>query len=117
MITSDFVLNKGLTNEFIITIKQQGSTDPMLIDVSDTFTTKLYFLGTNKEAAANIVTTVESAIGGKLKIVFNDVDGLVSERGEKVDRYYLKPTYRLAIDCKTLNNGNFIAKLPNVYVE
>ena len=45
------------------------------------------------------------------------VNGLEVERGDKADYYYAKPLYRLAIDCNTLNNGKFVAKVDKVYVE
>lgn len=112
-----FVLNKGLSNEFVLTIKQQGSTEPMEIDVADTFEVSLFKLEDNSKVTMTIPVTVESALSGKIKLTFPDVSALISERGDKEDRYYLKPTYRLVIDCDTVNNGVFVAKVPAVYVE
>lgn len=121
-----FVINKGMSNEFIITIKQDDSTLPMVITVADTFTASLYKLDTkvkalsvSKTSTASGQITVYDAANGQIKITLSSaaVSALVSERGDKVDKYYLKPTYRLAIDCVTTNNGSFVAKLNNVYVE
>lgn len=121
-----FVINKGMNNEFIITIKQDDSTLPMVITVADTFTASLYKLDTkvkalsvSKTSTASGQITVYDAANGQIKITLSSaaVSALVSERGDKVDKYYLKPTYRLAIDCVTTNNGSFVAKLNNVYVE
>jgi hypothetical protein len=47
----------------------------------------------------------------------DDTEEMASEKGEKADRYYAKPTYKLVIECVTQNNGNFIAKVPLVYVD
>jgi len=67
----------------------------------------------------NKVLTVVDAASGKvsLEIPSEDTESLVSEKGGKADRYYLIPTYNLKIDCETTNNGSFIAKVNEVYVE
>lgn len=124
--SNKFVINKGMNNEFIITIKQNNSTLPMVIEGTDTFIAKLYNLETKElvlvvtgDATDNGQVTVHDAANGQILIVLNNTTAneLVSERGDKIDRYYLKPTYRLAIDCDTVNNGNFVAKIAEVYVE
>lgn len=116
--SNKFILNKGMDNEFILTIKQTGTTLPMQIDAGDTFIAYLYELEGNT-IAMTVTPTVDDADSGKLKLELSsvEVDALLQERGAKVDKYYLKPVYRLAIDCDTLNNGKFVAKIPEVYVE
>ena len=126
--TNKFVINKGMNNEFILTIKKNNSTLPIIIDPTDTFVAKLYLLEDKSEAISidnsgtpnddgNI--TVYDENNGQIKLTLNDtaVNSLISERGDKVDDYYLIPTYRLAIDCVTVDNGTFVAKQPEVYVE
>ena len=121
--TDKFVINKSMNNEFIITIKQNDSTLPMAIDPIDTFTVNFYNLETQKiEVSASTadgnVTVYDDANGQILiSLAEDDVSTMISERGDKVDKYYLKPTYRMAIDCNTVNNGNFVAKIASVYVE
>lgn len=63
--------------------------------------------------------TIENTRSGKIKLSITDAEAatLESSKGDAVDRYYLRPTYRLMIDCNTVNNGAFIAKVPEVYVE
>lgn len=121
-----FVINKGMNNEFIITIKQNDSTLPMVIVNTDTFNCKIYLLETNVEVAeVSLIPNESGSIevydtnNGQIIVKLSEllVDTLITERGEKPDRYYLRPTYRLAIGCSTLNNGNFVAKINNVYVE
>ena len=120
-----FVINKGLTNEFTFTIKQNGSTLPMTIEASDTFEATLYKLEDNSVVGtvdmtdgANGQLSVYDSANGQIMLVLKDalVSTLELERGSKADRYYAKPMYRVAIECKTVNNGNFIAKIDNVYV-
>lgn len=123
----NFTINRGLKNEFIITIKQNDSLLPMVIEYSDTF--KLIMFNRDTEAVEAVLDmddakvdgyiSIHNDANGQIKIVMNPalVNRLEKERGPKEDRYYIKPTYRLAIECDTLNNGNFVAKLENVYID
>ena len=118
--TNKFIINKGMSNEFILTIKQNDSTLPMLITDTDTFTLKMYKLEDSSEVTGlDNVISVYDTNNGQIKITLDSaiVSGLVGEKGGKEDRYYLRPTYRIAIDCNTINNGAFVAKIPLVYVE
>lgn len=126
MSTTKFVLTQGSTNEYYITIKQDGSTLPMVIDPTDTFTLKLYELSTGDEVLALDMTdgvngqiSVYDANNGKLKLIFKQVavDALKVERGDRADYYYSKPLYRLAIEASTVNNGDFVATIDKVYVQ
>lgn len=117
-----FVINKGVDNKFILTIKQTGTTLPMEVVESDTFTA--YLISLADDAVVLTLTEgngIEAAANPNGQITINisqaQADTLVSEKGSKVDRYYLLPTYRLMIDCNTVNNGAFIVKVPEVYVE
>jgi hypothetical protein len=126
--TSKFVLNRNMDNEFVITIKQTGTTLPMELTGADTFTARLVNLS-DGETVLNIPfqTTVNTTrveldgdlITGKIRIIVTeaDVNTLTRSVGPEEDRYYLKPNYKLVLECDTLNNGKFIAKVPEVYVE
>lgn len=117
-LTDKFIINKSLLNEYTLTIKQQDSTLPMDLEATDTFEAHLFDLETNEESDAILtVTKLTPYENGKIKLVITNVGSLKSERGSKADRYYLKPTYRLAIECSTANNGNFVAKIDTVYVD
>ena len=116
--TNKFVITKGVDNTFIFTIKATGSTLPLVIDGTDTFSASLVSLG-NSGAVLTKALTVTDAPSGKvsLTITSSEASLLDSDRGSKTDRYYIKPTYKLVISCTTLNNGDFIAKVPEVYVD
>ena len=124
---SNFTINKGLTNEFILTIKQNDTLLPMIIEYSDTFKLLLINLDTDQiESTIDMDNTkadgfidVYDDANGQIKIIMNSTltDRLEKERGPKEDRYYLKPTYRMAIECNTMNNGNFVVKLKNISVD
>ena len=115
---SKFIITKGASNEFIITIKQNGTTLPMAIEPTDTFVAKLLGIKDGSEVAT-FTTNVINAQNGKIRLILDSdtVDSLNIERGERADYYYSKPLYKLVIDCDTVNNGKFVAKVHKVYVE
>ena len=115
---SKFVINKGMSNEFIITIKQNGTTLPMSIEQTDTFVAKLIKMS-DSTVAGTLDVQVEDAVNGKIKVTVSSeiASGLEVAKGDKADLYYSKPRYKLAIDCDTANNGKFVAKVEKVYVE
>ncbi len=124
---SNFTINKGLTNEFILTIKQNDTLLPMIIEYSDTFKLLLINLDTDQvESTIDMDNTkadgfidVYDGANGQIRVTMNPAltDRLEKERGPKEDRYYLKPTYRMSIECNTMNNGNFVIKLKNISVD
>ena len=123
--TTKFVITKGIANEYYITIKQDDSTLPMVIEPTDTFEVKIFKLKDSALVATigmiagtDGQVSVYDDVNGKLKIVLSDalVTALVMERGDRADYYYSKPIYRLVIDASTANNGDFIATIDKVYV-
>ena len=124
---SNFTINKGLTNEFILTIKQNDTLLPMIIEYSDTFKLLLINLDTDQiestidmdDTKADGYISVYDDANGQIRVTMNPTltDRLEKERGPKEDRYYLKPTYRMSIECNTMNNGNFVIKLKNISVD
>ena len=115
---SKFVITKGTSNEFIITIKQNGTTLPMVIEPTDTFEAKLLNM-CDGELAATLTANVLNAKNGKIRLALDDsiVETLKTEKGDRADYCYSKPLYKLVIDCDTVNNGKFVAKINKVYVE
>ena len=124
---SNFTINKGLTNEFILTIKQNDTLLPMIIEPTDTF--RLMLINLDTDQIESTIDMDNSNPDGYID-VYDDANGqirinmtttltsrLEKERGPKEDRYYLKPTYRIAIECNTANNGNFVIKLKNISVD
>lgn len=113
-----FTITKGVDNTFIFTIKATGTTLPLDIDVSDTFDARILNLEDGSLVFSKALT-VTDALSGKVSLTITSEEATIlsSDRGSKTDRYYLRPTYKLIIDCSTLNNGDFIAKVPEVYVD
>jgi len=114
-----FTITKNLDNTFVFTIKADGSTLPMeIVEASDTFTASLIDLGTGVTSVTKALS-VDNALGGKVSLVITAAETatLTGDKGSKTDRYYLRPAYKLVIDCVTTNNGSFLAKVPEVYVD
>jgi hypothetical protein len=116
--TVEFTITKGLENTFLFTVKANGSTLPITIVAGDTFEARLVVLST-LETVLTKALTVTDADNGQVTLVLSSADTstLVSERGSKVDRYYLRPMYKLILDCVTAQNGNFLATVQEVYVD
>ena len=121
-----FVIDRGMDNEYIITIKANGSTLGMQIEPTDTFEVRLYRKCSDELVVTigmiedtNGVVDVYHAEGGKIRILMKEalVNSLVASKGDKVDGCYPKSEYRINVICDTANNGKFTAKLANVYVE
>ena len=121
-----FVIDRGMDNEYIITIKANGSTLGMHIEPTDTFEVRLYRKCSDELVATidmtedtNGVVDVYQAAGGKIRVLLKQglVDTLGVSKGEKVDGCYLRSEYRLSVICDTANNGKFTAKLANDLVE
>ena len=118
-LANKFVITKGVDNNFVFTIKQDGSTLPMELDPTDTFEVSLVQLDTNSAVLTKSAVLDSNLLSGKIHVIITEAEAasLTSERGAKVDRFYLKPTYKLIIDATTVNNGSFIAKIPEIYVD
>lgn len=118
-LNNKFVITKGVDNHFVLTIKQDGSTLPMELTSTDTFVVSLVELDTETEVVSKNASLDSNLLSGKIHVEFTEaeVHTLLVEKGDKVDRYYLKPTHKLIVDCSTTNNGDFIAKIPRVYVD
>jgi hypothetical protein len=114
-----FTITKGLDNTFIFTIKADGTTLPMTIDEgNDTFQAQLILLSDGSVAIQKPLS-IADALGGKVLLTLSaaEVANLTSDKGSKTDRYYLRPVYKLLLECSTTNNGDFLAKVPEVYVD
>ena len=119
--TARFTITKGVENTFVFTIKANGSTLPLVISYTDTFQATIWSL--DPEAAAvpfltkSLIKSSPSAGQVTLSITEAEAAGAVVDVGSKADRYYLRPGYKLIIECDTVNNGKFIAKVPEIYVD
>ena len=112
-----FVIHKGIDNEYMFTIKKNGSIEAIVIAPSDTFVFNLMRPKTS-EVIYTTNAVVMDAINGRIKVVIPSAatTGLVMEVGDRCDYYNRKAVYRANIVCSTVDNGNFIAELEKIYV-
>ena len=125
-----FVISKGVDNTFTFTIKQDNSTLPLtIVEGTDTFFADLILLDGDVQYPRinNKALVVENAANGKVSLAITadetldetgagGIIGLITDKATKVDRYYLRPTYKLLLKCVTVNNGEFVARVDEVYV-
>jgi hypothetical protein len=113
-----FVITKGVENTFVFTIKADGSTLPLVIENTDTFNFQLVKLDDEITVLTGSLA-IEDALSGKTSMTLSQiqVDALETNKGNKTDRYYLRPMYKLVLECNTINNGDFLAKVSEVYVD
>lgn len=116
-----FTITRGVENIFTFTIKGNNTTLPITLTPTDTFTVELRNLS-DGEVVPDVTFTVAKltpAESGRVSVSISaaDTDKLTTNRGPEEDRYYSKPNYSLILNCKTEANGNFIAKVPYVYVD
>lgn len=113
-----FTITKGMDNSFLFTVKADGTTLPIAIDPSDTFTAKLRKLQDSTVVLSKALEVVD-APSGKVELTITSAETalLTSLLGAKEDRYYAMPVYSLVIECSTVVNGDFLAKVRHVYVD
>ena len=126
VVDNRFVISKGVVNTFTFTIKADGSSLPISIKTGDRFYASIRRLSDGVEIINKQMQAVsDGSVGdvvnvtGKVNLILNafDIAPLISSRGAEEDRYYLKPNYALVISCNTAVNGNFVARIPYVFIE
>jgi hypothetical protein len=120
--SSRFVITRGVENVFVFTIKEEGSTLPK--DLSGwSFTGKLYLLSdsasvpTAVDIGDSLVETPNTSGRVRFTMTSSAADSLVVDKGGKVDRFYVRPTYKLMIIGTKSGQPNIIAKVEEVYVD
>ena len=112
------IITRLVDNVFEFVIKQTDSTLPMEIVTGDTFSAQLVELGSDTVVLEKDLTVVDE-LSGRVSLTITEIEAaeLTKKQGAEVDRYYLKPVYKLIIECDTQNNGKFTAKVNEVYVD
>lgn len=115
--SNKFEINRNTTNTFVFTIKADSTTLPITIDPSDTFEALLCKLSDGSVVLSKNMS-VSDAPNGKVTLVLTPTEtaALTSSRGAPEDRYYVRPNYSLVLNCNTVANGQFTARIAYVYV-
>lgn len=115
---SKFSITKNIDNTFVFTIKANGSTLPIVIDPSDTFTAKLRNLSDGAIVLSKALTITDAPSGKvSLTLTASETANLTALRGSPEDRYYTRPSYSLIMECSTVSNGVFTVKVEYVYID
>lgn len=109
-----YTIPSPISVEVLITLTKNGNA------YTDTFKAQLKSLSTGLtifDTPKDL--TILNAKAGQILLVLTatDVNDLIiGTIGSQADRYYVIPTYKLYIECTTINNGNFLIKVPLIYV-
>lgn len=114
-----FTLIRGVTNNWTLYIKARGSLDALVLTSTDTFIAQIREKETGNTVVAGIPLTVGKAKEGEVKLTLTPGDLAPLERdvGTKANRSYLKPHYSLLIEANTANQGAFLIRVEDVYID
>lgn len=129
---SSFKIPKGKTYVFTITVLEKNSYLPRDLSAMNELTssfglvkldTLVAVVGTitidRIPDAKTLPTDPDTFVGGQISVTIpNTITGtLAYERGDKVDGYYLKPTYQGLLNIKfTDGSPDVDAMIPDIYV-
>lgn len=115
--SNKFEINRNTTNTFVFTIKANGTTLPITIYPSDTFEALLCKLSDGSVVLSKPMLASDAPNGKVvLELTPTDTAALDTSRGAPEDRYYVRPNYSLVLNCNTVANGQFTARIEYVYV-
>ncbi|MFA7030154.1 MAG: hypothetical protein WC179_07775 [Candidatus Cloacimonadaceae bacterium] len=115
---TDFIIIKGKALEFFITIKEDGATVPLVLDITDTFTFSLV----DKKYGTKYITdksmTISDALNGEISGVITAIESatLPSKKANAEDYFIPRPNLRLVVHGDTLAQGEMTALIEDVYV-
>jgi hypothetical protein len=120
--SSRFVITRGVENVFVFTIKEEGSTLPK--DITGwVFTGNLYKLSdsasvpTAVSIGSGVLETPTTSGRVRFTVTSSVANSLEIDKGGKVDRFYVRPTYKLMIIGTKSGQPNIVAKVEEVYVD
>lgn len=117
-IVTQFTITKGNPLDFYIVIKESGTTTPLELDPSDTFTYTLLNKSDDTIYAQDVTMSISDALNGEVKgtITTSVSDTLPIKKGSAEDGYIPRPNLRLVVNGSTVAQGPFVAAIEDVYV-
>lgn len=115
---TDFTIIKGKALEFFITIKEDGTTVPLELDVSDTFTFSLVDKKYGTKYITDKTMTISDALNGEISGVITAIESatLPTKKANAEDYFIPRPNLRLVVHGDTLSQGEMTALIEDVYV-
>lgn len=119
---SDFIVPKGRDYVFTVKILDKDSFLPRDLATMTSIVVDFIDNTTNCSVDAQgavIAYEVLDALNGLVKVTVPSVytSLLTSERGDKVDGYYLKPVYKCVITVKFSDDSDVLSIIDKVYVQ
>lgn len=114
-----FILVRGVTNNWTLYIKARGSLDALELKATDTFVAHIREKNTGETVVSGIPLTIGNPKEGEVKLSLTPTNIAPLERdvGTKANRSYLKPHYSLLIEANTANQGSFLIRVEDVYID
>lgn len=116
--TTEFTIIKGKALDFAIIVKENGSTLPLVLTATDTFTFSIVDKKTQKKLLSDkamvLTDLLNGEVGGTISAVESADFPVVISAAE--DWYISRPNLRLVISGNTANQGEMTAIIEDVYV-
>lgn len=117
-VVTDFTVIAGKAVDFSITIKENGSIAPLVLDVSDTFVFSIINKKTSQKYIDSKAMTITDLLNGEVSGSISALESatLPIKKSSAEDGYISRPNLRLVVHGTTLSQGQMTAVIENVYV-
>ncbi len=115
---TDFSITKSKALEFIIVIKENGTTLPLELNPTDAFTFSLVDKKYNTKYIADKPMVITDALNGEVtgNITAIESSTLPSKRASAEDYFVPRPNLRVVVQGNTATQGEMVATIENVSV-
>jgi hypothetical protein len=113
-----FDIIQGKPIDFKVIVKENGTTLPLVLSNTDTFSFSLVDKKSNVKYIANKAMSITDAVNGEVSgsITALESQNLPLKRSYSEDGYISRPNLRIVINGNTVAQGEMTAIIPNVYV-
>ena len=117
-VITEFTIIQGKALDFIIQVKENGTTMPLALNTADIFTFSLVDKKTAVKYISNKAMLITDAINGEVSGTISAVEStsLPIKRSMAEDGYLARPNMRLVVSGTTLLQGEMTAIIEDVYV-
>lgn len=117
-LVTDFTVIKGKALEFAVIVKENGSTMPLVLDVTDTFTFSVVDKKTGTKYITNKAMLITDAINGEVRgeITALESSTFPMKKASAEDYYIPRPNLRLVVSGNTIAQGEMTAFIEDVFV-
>lgn len=115
---TDFTVIKGKALEFSVLVKENGTTLPLTLDPTDTFTFSLVDKRTSVKYITDKPMTIIDALNGEVSGIISAEESatLPVKKAAAEDYYIPRPNLRLVVKGDTVAQGEMTAFIEDVYV-